>query len=145
MYESTQQLPQVLALILAEGGYWDAATNKYFILGALTSLQVYHLPWTQPNLSVYAAVTDGRGSTQFTFRIVDLNGGYEPVSQVSFELDMTDPIQVLEIGIQLRSLVFPVAGEYVLQMEAAREFLLERRIDLLLKLPPDLAEDRDDS
>jgi hypothetical protein len=77
---------------------------------------------------VYLALTDGRGRTPLTLRLIDAEEEGPPVFTVEATVDFPDPTQVVEGAFTCQRLQFERPGEYRLQLLAAGELLLERRL-----------------
>jgi hypothetical protein len=125
---SLMQLPQVLTMTIAEVVHRDGCTGKYSLLGLHNTIAAPTFPCTHPSLAVYLALTDGRGKTPLTLRLIDGEEERPPVFTVEALLDFPDPTQVVEGAFTCQRLQFPQPGEYRLQLLVAGELLLERRL-----------------
>jgi len=123
-----QQWPDVLAMILAEVVHPDSATGKFSILGTYNAIGAASFPHRHPYLAVYLALTDGRGETPMTMRLIDADEEREPVFESETTLNFDDPTEVIELTFFQDNIVFPQPGEYRLQLFGAGEFLRERRL-----------------
>ncbi|MFH1111273.1 MAG: hypothetical protein V1790_19065 [Planctomycetota bacterium] len=58
-----RQVPYALAMIICDQAYRDPATGKYTLLGTFSSIAAQKYSVTHPAMTVYIALTDGRGKT----------------------------------------------------------------------------------
>ena len=79
-------------------------------------------------MSVYAAVTDGRGTVQITLRMVDVDEEKPPVFELKTDAVFPDPRAVVEMAFIASNIVLPEPGEYRLQLFAGASPMIERRI-----------------
>jgi Family of unknown function (DUF6941) len=134
-----QNPPLALAFIVADHILRDLGTGKLSIHGIFSHLGARSFPWTHPSMMVYVALTDGRsGRTPILIRLVDADEERPPVVEVPGEIEFPDPLAIADIVLNLRGLVFPLAGDYRLQLYGAGTLLLERRI---IVMPVQTAEE----
>ena len=123
-----QQPPPVLSLMLADNGYRDALTGKYFIQGTVSVVRASAFPGVVPLLCVYAALTDGHGETPVKLRLVTAEEARKPLFEVETIIHFPDPIHVAEFMVLFPGLTFPGPDEYHLQLYGAGQLLAERRL-----------------
>lgn len=122
-----QQPPEVFAVLIADYVHRDENTGRFVIVGTRSSIGAANFPCERRSLSVYAALTDGRGETAIKVCLVDADQGREPVLEFETMLSFQDPTEELEIAFVLSDLVFPEPGDYRLQLYGADQLLRERR------------------
>lgn len=121
--------PYTLAMVVADGIWRDPSTGKRTILGCFSEIGATKFPFVHPQLAVYVAMTDVHGKVAVKLRMVHAeNDGEEPLFEREAEVELPDPRVVVEMDFTVGGLVFPRPGQYRLQLLAAGEFLLERRI-----------------
>lgn len=128
MPQMIQQLPQVLTMTIADVVHRDSSSGKFFILGTYNTIAAQDFPCVHPIMGVYLALTDGRGKTPLTIRLIDAEEEREPLLIIEALVDFPDPTQVVEVGFSCQRVEFPQPGEYRLELFAAGEPLLERRL-----------------
>lgn len=128
------QSPVCLALIVCDAVHKDAATGKHTLLGTLSTIGARKFPAKLAKLGVYIVLTDGRGETPFSVRLIDVDEERPPVFSIDGKLNFTDPRACVEMGATVGPIAFPKAGEYRLQVYSGEELLEERRI--ILMSPP---------
>jgi hypothetical protein len=124
--------PQAAALLLADQIYRDPGTNKHFILGTYNAVSSPAYPCLRPSLSVYAALTGGRGRVPIRLVLTDADEELGPLAQAEGAAEMPDPLQNWEIVFHLNDVVLPRPGQYRLQLFACGELLRELRLHALL-------------
>lgn len=120
--------PLSLAMVICDAVYRDPATGKMTILGTFTALHAREFPLVVPQITVYLALTDARGKVPLKFLLIDADEDRDPVYRQELEVDFPDPIAVMDLVLMLGGVVFPLPGEYRLQLHADGEFVIERRI-----------------
>ena len=73
--------PDVLALLICDQIITDRATGKQSLIGLFSKIHSAGFPATHPQLSVFVVLTEGRGQTELTIRIVDGNEARAPLVQ----------------------------------------------------------------
>lgn len=120
--------PMALAMIVCDAVWVGPATGKSTILGTFALILGYEFPVTVATMAVYLALTDARGRARLRLRLVDVDEEREPAFETELDQDFPDPIEVIELAVVLENTTFPAPGEYRLQLFAADEFVIERRI-----------------
>ena len=126
--------PYTLAMVICEAAHRDMATGKTTLLGIFTTIGSQVFPATLGQLCIYLAITDGLGPVPITLKVVDVDEVEAPLFEQTASFEFQDPLSVVETVFQILNLVFPVPGEYRVQLFAADEPLMERR--LLVLQPP---------
>ena len=120
--------PYPLAMVVCDTIWTDPYTGKQTIIGTFTALGGSSFPLVHPILSVYVALTDGRGKMQIQLELVDVDEQRDPIFEDDCEIEFTDPRMIHEMGFMVTGLQFPEPGEYRLKLSANGEFVIERRI-----------------
>ncbi len=124
------QAPYALALVICDNAYADPTTKKKFLMGLFSSIGATSFPAVHPIITVYFAITDGRGKTPIEIRLVTVDED-DIIASVTGEVEFKDPRVVVESTIAMLNVEFPAPGEYRMQLIAGGEFLLERRLILI--------------
>lgn len=120
--------PFALAIGVCDLIYRDRGTGKRFILGCFSALHAVDFPATHPALCIYLDLTNGRGQVPIRVQIIDADEEREPVWLGESIVDFTDPRLVAEMDFIVGNVQFPEPGEYRVQVFAAGQFLIERRL-----------------
>lgn len=108
--------PSLQAMILADHIYVDAGTGKKIICGTFNHLTVDSFP-SQSMISKFAlvALTDVHGSVSIVLKYVDLSTGETLVEMQGLEMEADDPLETVEVVVEITSLPMPHAGYYSLE------------------------------
>jgi hypothetical protein len=117
----------------------DPISGKVTVLGMNSAIGATAFPWGHPGITVYAALTDGRGETPIPVRLIDVDEVREPVWEHHTEVSFPDPITEVELVVVLDDIVFQEPGEYRLQLFSAGQLLRERRWMVIALENPDSA------
>jgi hypothetical protein len=123
--------PDVLALLICDQIITDRATGKQSLIGLFSKIHSAGFPATHPQLSVFVVLTEGRGQTELTIRIVDGNEARPPLVQGRGSVQFRDPRAVANLALQFHGLVFPEPGEYRVQLWSGGTLLREARLHLI--------------
>lgn len=141
-HQTLARTPYTLAMVVCEAAYRDMATLKTTLLGIFTTIGSQVFPAMLSQVCVYLAVTDGLGSVPITLKVVDVDETEQPLFEQTVNFDFPDPLVVLETIFQIQNLPFPAPGEYRVQLFAANEPLMERRLIMVgPATPPPTASD----
>lgn len=120
--------PVPLAMVLCDAIHVDTTTGKRTLLGLFTAVFSSEYPVRLPALSVYASITECRGTFPIVLQVVDANEEREPICRIEGEASYDNPLGILELDFRLGVVEFPEPGEYRVQLFAAGAFLIERRL-----------------
>jgi hypothetical protein len=122
------QIPFALSMILCDAVHIDEGTGKAFILGCFSSIRAETFPAKHPRMTVFAEVTDCRGRTPFSLRVIDVDERHEPLVEATTEVRTLDPLEIRMLVLSLEDMVFPEPGEYRIQLATGNAPLMERRL-----------------
>ncbi len=129
--------PDVLSLIVCDQIITDRVTGKVSLIGMFSAVHAPRFPVSHPQICVYVALTDGRGKTPITIRIVDANEARKPLVEGKGVVEFKDPRMIANLALQFHGLTFPEAGQYRVQIWSGTSLLREARLHLLkTKMPP---------
>lgn len=124
--------PLAQAMVICDAVWSDPTTGKNFLLGTFTSIAAASFPCTHPEMRVYVVITDCRGKTPLTLRLVYIDpedtSHDEHVVETEMEIDSPSPLATGELVFGLENVVFAKAGEYRFQLECRGAPLIERRL-----------------
>ena len=129
--------PLVLALVLADNGHLDPVSDKYYILGIISGIRAASFPTEPADLCVYAALTEGRGKTGISIRLIDTDEAEEPVCSADEEVEFETPLSVIEPMVIMEEIEFPEPGVYRLQLHSGEHLLSEIRLNVEGTQEPD--------
>lgn len=123
------QTPIVLALVVCDAIWKDPSTGKKTILGTFPEIETSTFPSIKDHFGIYAAMTDGRGFTPVRVVFTDIDEQEEPLLDRRIDIRFDEPREVVELLFNEGPIAFPRPGDYRLQLWAAGELLMERRIE----------------
>jgi len=129
--------PLVLAMVICDAVWQDAATGKFFLLGVFSSISAKKFPATHPMLAVWFALTDLRGKTPLKLRLVTVDEDAILCEEAGELADVGDPRVVAEIALHLQGVQFPMPGEYRMQLLGQEGALLAERRIMVLQITGD--------
>lgn len=123
--------PDVLALLVCDQIITDRITGKQSLIGMFSKVHAAGFPASHAQLSVFVALTEGYGKTELILRIVDSNDLRPPIVQGKGTVEFKNPRAIANLALQFHGLVFPVPGEYRVQLFCSGELLREARLQLI--------------
>ena len=124
--------PVCLAMVLCDHVWTDPSTGKKTLIGTFSTLNASSLPVTNPELEVYACLTEGHGKNSIRLRISDVDDVWPPVFEAREEIGFPHPQAIHEVVFSIRNLVFQHPGDYRVQLFVKDEFIIERRLAVTL-------------
>jgi hypothetical protein len=121
--------PECLALLLCEGVIEDSRTKNKTVLNMFNQISAAQFPAQHDRLCIFVSLTNGRGTSEVDVRVVraDLPPGEGVLVGMKGEVTFPDPLHVVELGLDIRRLVFPSAGTYDIEVLVDGEPLKRRR------------------
>ena len=115
--------PIPLALLICDHAWRDPRTGKHHILGTFSGLNSARFP-TATSLTVYFALTEGRGKLPVRMQLVDVDEERPVVFDVEGIFEARYIREVIEGTFVFNNIVFPLPGEYRLKLLVGGEFLM---------------------
>jgi hypothetical protein len=119
--------PIVLALVLCDTIIREVGTNKLSLIGTFNGIFANNFPCTHPSLSVYIAITEGRGKVPCKVRMTAVDG--QTVFELPGQLEFAGPNSVGELVFQLQQIRFERPGVYAIEFWAGNDLLASRRLN----------------
>src|SRR5438067_13345086 len=95
------QVPYPLAIIICDGMHIDPATPKKTILGTFTAYQSSEFPFRIPQIIMYLALSDGRGTVPFQVKLVRVDNDEidndSDIFSTEGQIEFSDPLAVYEL------------------------------------------------
>ncbi len=121
--------PIRLSLMICDHAWRDPRNGKHHLLGTFSRLNSPVFPIIS-DLTVYFAVTEGRGRFPVRMELVDVDEERAAVFDVTGDFEASDIRQVVEGTFTFAKIVFPEPGEYRLKLYVGGDFLMERALHL---------------
>jgi len=124
-----RQEPILQALILADQVYTDAGTGKRIVCGTFDNFWMEEFPNRYPVPTVaYIVLTDLIGQVALLLRFVDLKDNQVLMESAAIELESDDPLQVLNLAVQIPTFPLPQPGVYSFECYANESLIGSIRI-----------------
>lgn len=134
--------PVLLSAVVCDQVIIDARTNKASIIGIFENISAPKYPARHPRLAFFFELTNGRGKTELTIKLVDVQNEDKMLWECTVREELKDIRQVVNSTFDIGGITFPHPGEYRFQIYAGTTLLGERRIICTeLALPEDKADE----
>ncbi len=127
--------PIGLAIVICDQIIEDKFTHKKSLIGIFNQIATSQFPCRHPQISVFVALTEGRGTYAARLKITHDDSG-DVVGEVNGHIQFPDIHAAVEINFNLVGLVFPQPGLYSIEFYCDDMLVLERRFHVLLAQPP---------
>ncbi len=124
-------VPDVLSLLVCDQIITDRMTGKQSLIGIFSTIHSWRFPIIHPQLCVYVALTDGRGKTPLTIRIVDSDENRRPVVQGTGMVEFHNPRAIANLALQFQGLRFEEPGEHRIQIMCKDAMLRDARLTVV--------------
>ena len=124
-------VPEVLSLLVCDQIITDRMTGKQSLIGIFSTIHSRRFPIVHPQLCVYVALTDGRGKTPLTIRIVDADDSRPPVVEGTGAVEFRNPRAIANLALQFQGLRFTEPGEHRIQILCKDTMLRDSRLTVI--------------
>ncbi|MEI6235283.1 MAG: hypothetical protein WCT04_19665 [Planctomycetota bacterium] len=121
--------PIVLAILLSDSVIREQGTNKLSLIGTFNGLFSNTYPCTHPTMSVYIAITEGRGRVPCRLRMIGMEDN-STVFDLPGQIDFGGPTSVGELVFQLQQVRFPNPGVYSIEFWTGNDLLASRKLNV---------------
>ena len=119
--------PTCMAFVLCEYAHRDARTGRYTLLGTVNNIEGAFFPGESPEIFVYVALTDGRGSQRVSIQLIDVDDAEdEPMHESSSLVSFKTPETIVEIAFRIPPMRFARPDIFRLQLLANDAIIAER-------------------
>jgi hypothetical protein len=127
MAAKAKPMPKYLAMLICDYVLRDAETQNKSLIGVFNRINAATFPVRHDRLHVFVALTNGHGSYTSSLRVRRSTG--DVVLTLDGTIEMQDPLAVAELNFQIRGLVIPEPGRYVVEFLCDGEVLVDRLFD----------------
>lgn len=129
--------PEVKAFLLCDFVIQEAGTNKKSLIGIFEQVNTPRFPFRHGRMSVYANLADAHGQYDLTLRLVRLRDGKVLIEAKGLRIQVADPLQMAEVGMNLEGIVFEEPGKYEFALYANDQFVQSKPFRVVqLEQPP---------
>jgi hypothetical protein len=125
--------PVCIALLICESVIEDTRTRNKTIINTFNGITARKFPMRRHQMTVFISLSNGNGKVPLTLSFVKDEKDCDKV-QFEFQVEATfnNPLEVLELGVDLRHVPFPEPGDYSIRLYADGELLTQRRFQAIL-------------
>lgn len=121
--------PQALALVICDLVLRDEKSHNVSLVGLFNAILAGRFPARHDRMHVFVSLTHGHGKIPCRLECTG------PDDKVIFRLDghveFKNPLGVIDANFELRGVVFPTPGPYVLELSCAGVPVIARRFEVL--------------
>jgi len=132
----SKEIPIGVALMLCDRVITDAVTQEKTLVATFSQLHSVSFPCMHPRLTVFVAITNGRGTIDTEVRCINETEQNSVVFAMKGAIQFNNPNDVVEMGFQFNNLVFQKPGLHSIQFLCEGELILQRRFQLSIFKPP---------
>jgi len=121
------QRPSAISLMLCDQVIFERGTQKPYLLGVFTGVEIASVPTPPQRFDIFAALTDGFGDVTIILSVVHLDTNQEIYSQ-KITVRFPDPLQVVNLRFRVRQLIYDAPGTYLFALMADDHELAARRV-----------------
>ena len=126
--------PAALAMVICDMVLRDESTHNVSLVGLFNAITTPRLPAIHNRMHVFVSLTGMHGKHDFVLQCKAPDEGI--VFEVKGEVAMEDPLAVADLNLQLRGIVFQVAGNYVFELYCGGDLLIMRRFSVIVGESP---------
>lgn len=120
--------PMLLSAIICDRVIFDRITGMPSLINIIQNVNSPKFPVRHASLIFFCELTDGRGVTKTSVRLVDVQNNEKVLFEQHGNVEFKDVQQVVSLAVNLQGVVFETPGEYRFQLFANERLLGERRI-----------------
>ena len=122
------ELPRCVALLLCDYVLEDKRTGNKSFIGAFNSIRGSKAPMRHDKMFVVVSLTNVLEPCPITVRIVQPEGS--PLLEMKGEIRADSPLQVLDMILEFRGIVFPSVGQHSVEVTCESELLAMRQFEV---------------
>jgi len=123
--------PICIAIVICNEVIEDKTTHNKTLVSIFNTIGTPGLPCQHPRLFIMASFTDGRGRWPITFRIAGPSG--KVIMRLDGEAHFANPLDVVDVVLQVRGLQLEQAGEHTVDVLAGSELRGSRRFSVVVQ------------
>lgn len=127
-----------LSILVCDDVYRDESTKKQIIVGTFNRIAGHEFPIRHPKMTVLLSVTNGRGKYELKVSVVNASTD-ALLMEVSGPFAMDNPLNIIDINLEIVGIIFPVPGKYWVNVEVDGELIASRPIQVeKVEKPPEV-------
>ena len=129
--QAAREQPQCIAIVICNEVIEDKTTSNKTLVSIFNTIGTPGVPCQHPRMFVMASLTDGRGRWPICFRITGPSGG--TLMQMDGEAHFANPLDVVDLVLQVRGLQLNEAGEHRVEVIVGGEPRGSRRFTVIVQ------------
>ncbi len=122
--------PIGIALIICDRVITDVVTHEKTLVSTFNQLLASRFPCVHPRLTIFVAVTNGRGTAEAEIRCVNESDQDTAIFGMKGAIPFSDPNHVVEMSFQFNNLTFPKPGPHSVEFLCDGELILQSRFQV---------------
>ena len=122
------ELPKCVALLLCDYVIEDRRTGNKSFIGTFNGISSSQFPIRLDRMFVIVSLTNIFGQCPIMVRIVKPDG--EPLLEMKGDVRADGPLQVLDMVLEFRGIVFPSVGQHSVEVTCESELLAMRQFEV---------------
>jgi hypothetical protein len=123
--------PMMVAMVICDQIITEEGTRKKSIIGCFNNINSPSFPCVHPTFFVFVALTNGKGNFKVKLKCINESDD-STIFEVGASLNISDPMQTVEMGFKLVNLTFPNPGNHAIQFWCDEELLMPKRFNVKL-------------
>ena len=124
--------PIGIALLICDRVITDAVTHEKTLVSTFNQILAKAFPCVHPRVTLFVAVTNGRGSTEAEIRCVNESDESTAVFGMKGTIPFPDPNHVVEMSFQFNNVTFPKPGLHSVEFLCDGELVLQSRFQVTI-------------
>lgn len=124
---ATPDKPIGIALIICDRVITDAITHEKTLVSTFNQILAKSFPCTHPRMTIFVAVTNGRGSTDAQIKCVNETDQDTVVFGMTGSIPFADPNHVVEMSFRFNNVTFAKPGLHCIEFLCDGELILQSR------------------
>ncbi len=122
--------PIGIALLICDRVITDAVTHEKTLVSTFNQVLAKSLPCVHPRMTIFVAVTNGRGTTEAEIRCVNESHGQIEVFGMKGSIPFADPNQVVEMSFRFNNVTFANPGLHCIEFLCDGDLVLQSRFNV---------------
>lgn len=122
------ELPRCVSLLLCDYVVEDKRTGNKSFIGTFNGISGSQIPMRHDRMFVVISLTNIFDPCSIVVRIVQPEG--DPLLEMKGEVQTDSPLQVFDMVLEFRGIVFPSVGQHSVEVTCESELLAMRQFDV---------------
>jgi len=118
--------PVVLSINICDTIIRDERTKKVSLIGLFNAIHASAFPAVHPTMCVYIALTNGPGNCKLNIQFNKAEDN-QTIAGMEGEIEFVNPLQVVELNLELQGLKFEKAGEHRVEVLCDNKLIGSRK------------------